>query len=253
MVHVHALPGTPYNQWSLGDIAVVAVQEAVALARAGFDAVMLENMHDRPYCLREVGPEIVAGMTAVGRAVRGAVTCPLGIQVLAGANRAALAVAQACGAAFIRAEGFVFSHVADEGLMGEADAAGLLRYRRAIGADAIAILADIKKKHSAHAITADVDIAETAKAAEFFGADGVIVTGSATGHATRVEDVQAVAEAVKLPVLVGSGATPANLRGLWPHADGFIVGSNLKVDGLWSNPLDEARVNTFVSAARGLR
>ncbi|HRX86082.1 MAG TPA: BtpA/SgcQ family protein [Phycisphaerae bacterium] len=252
MVHVRALPGTPYNTWSVGDIAVVAVQEAVALTRAGFDALILENMHDRPYCLREVGPEIVAGMTAVGRAVRAAVTCPLGIQVLAGANRAALAVAQACEAAFIRAEGFVFAHVADEGIMGEADAANLLRYRRAIGAEHIAVVADIKKKHSAHAITADVDLAETAKAAAFFGADGVIVTGTATGHATRAEDVSEVADAVDLPVLVGSGTTPQNLADLWPHADGFIVGSSLKVDGVWSNPLDPQRVDAFVAAANRL-
>jgi hypothetical protein len=253
MVHVRALPGTPYNERPLEDVVQVAVEEATALTRAGFDALILENMHDRPYCLREVGPEIVAGMTAVGCAVWSAVTCPLGVQVLAGANRAALAVAQACGAAFIRAEGFVFSHIADEGLMGEADAAALLRYRRAIGAEHIAILADIKKKHSAHAITADVDIAETAEAAEFFGADGVIVTGTATGHATSADDVRAVADAVNVPVFVGSGVTPENLPQLWPHADGFIVGSNLKVGGVWSHLLDAARVEAFVAAARKLR
>src|SRR6185295_17642379 len=109
---------------------------------------------------------------------------PLGVQVLAGANKEALAVAHAAGCQFIRAEGFVFAHVADEGLMPEADAGSLLRYRRAIGAEHIAVLADIKKKHSSHAITADVDLAETAKAAEFFGAEGVVVTGTATGEPT---------------------------------------------------------------------
>src|SRR6185436_15540194 len=138
-------------------------------------------MHDRPYAKRVIGPEIPAAMTAVGRAVRAAVKLPLGVQVLAGANREALAVALACGATFIRAEGFVFAHVADEGLM-EADAAELLRYRRAIGADAIAVFADVKKKHSAHAITADVGVVESALAAEFALADGVILTGTATGR-----------------------------------------------------------------------
>ena len=115
-----------------------------------------KNMHDRPYLLRHVGSEIVAAMTVVVQAVRQAVDVPLGVQILAGANTHALAVAHASDASFIRAEGFVFAQVSDEGLMDTADAAKLLRYRRLIGADEIAVIADIKKKHSSHAITADV-------------------------------------------------------------------------------------------------
>src|SRR6185295_9518480 len=113
--------------------------------------------------------------------VRRAVKLPLGVQVLAGANREALAVALCCGAAFVRVEGYVFAHVADEGLI-DASAGELLRYRRAIGAEHIKVFADIKKKHASHALTADVSLAETGRAAEFFLADGVIVTGSATGE-----------------------------------------------------------------------
>lgn len=110
-------------------------------------------------------------MAVIGSEVRHASGLPLGVQILAGANLAAMAVAHACGASFVRVEGFVFAHVADEELI-ESSAGELLRYRRAIGADAVRVFADIKKKHSAHAITADVDLAETARAAEFFQADG---------------------------------------------------------------------------------
>lgn len=66
--------------------------------------------------------------------------------VSAGANREALAVAQASGAEFIRAEGFVFSHVGDEGWM-DSCAGQLLRHRRAIGAEEVMIWTDINKKH----------------------------------------------------------------------------------------------------------
>jgi membrane complex biogenesis BtpA family protein len=249
MVHVRALPGTPRCREPLAAVVEHAVTEALALEQAGFDGLILENMHDVPYCLREVGPEIVAGMTATGCAVRAAVRCPLGIQVLAGANRAALAVALACSADFIRAEGFVFSHVADEGLMVEADAAGLLRYRKQIGAEHIAVVADIKKKHSAHAITADIDLPATAQAAAFSGADAIIVTGGATGEAASSSDVRAAAGATELPVLVGSGITPDNLPE-FAGAGGFIVGSYLKRDGVWSNPLDDARVTRMVQAVK---
>ena len=150
-------------------------------------------------------------MTVVATAVRREVPAlPLGIQVLAGANHESVAVAHASGARFVRVEGFVFAHVADEGLM-QSDAGTLLRYRRQVGAEAVAVFADVKKKHSAHAMTADMDIAETARAAEFFLADGVIVTGTATGRPADRAEVEAVADAVSIPTLVGSGTTPENI------------------------------------------
>jgi membrane complex biogenesis BtpA family protein len=253
MIHVGALPGTPYHRDSVDSIITQAVREAVMLRDGGFDAILIENMHDRPYLAQQVGPEIVAAMTAIGVAVREAVDLPLGVQVLGAANREALAVALALGARFIRAENFAYAHVADEGLMATADAGPLLRYRRAIGAEGIAVLADVKKKHASHAITADVDIAEAARTAAFFGADGIVVTGVATGRATQAEDVKTVWQAVELPVLIGSGTTPENIERYWPHANAFIVGSFLKEQGVWSNPPDAERIHAIVAAADALR
>ncbi len=245
MLHLGALPGTPAAAQPLAAIAERAVAEARIYHAAGYHAVMVENMHDRPYLNRAVGPEIVAAMTAVAVEVRRAVPLPLGVQVLAGANREALAVALAAGATFVRAEGFVFAHVADEGVM-EADAGALLRHRRAIGAEHVRVFADIKKKHAAHALTADVDLVETARAAAFFLADGVVVTGVSTGRAADPAEVRAVREAVSVPVLVGSGVTPENLARF--DADGVIVGSSVKQGGVWSNALDRARVEAVARA-----
>jgi len=253
MIHVGALPGTPLGARRLSDIAAAAVEEARLLAGFGLDAVMIENMHDRPYCRQSVGPEVVSAMTALAGAVRDAVDLPLGIQILAGANREALAVAAMVGGCFIRAENFVFAHVADEGLMPDADAAPLLRYRREIGAEHIRVFADIKKKHAAHALTADIDIAETARAAEFFGADGVVVTGVATGTPADLNDLRSAGAAVALPVAVGSGITPHNLAGFWPHADVLIVGSFYKQDGLWHRPIDPERLEVFMAAVAQAR
>ncbi len=253
MVHVGALPATPRACASLDQLISDAVADARALAGAGFDAIIIENMHDRPYVHDEHGPETTAIMTRVGVAIRDAArSTPLGIQVLSGGNREALAIALAIGGSFIRCENFVFSHVADEGLLPQAEAGGLLRYRRSIGADSIAIFADIKKKHASHAITADVSIADAAEAAAFFLADGVIVTGTATGKPTDPAELSAVRRAVKLPVLVGSGATPEQLPALLTHADGVIVGSWIKRDGRWENPVDPARCGAMSSAFRSL-
>ena len=253
MIHLPALPGSPRASLSPREIARHAVEEARVLAAAGFDAILIENMHDAPYLMRDVGAETVAAFTRAACEVRAAVDLPLGVQVLAGANRAALAVALAAECSFIRAEGFVFAAVADEGLLAEADAAPLLRYRRALGAVAerIAIFCDIKKKHTANAITADTSLAEHAHVAQFFGADGVIVTGNSTGVATPISDLSAARKACRLPVLAGSGATAASVREVLAVADAVIVGSDLKQDGVWWNPLDARRIEAFVRAARG--
>lgn len=252
MVHVGALPGTPKNNQSIQSIIATAVSDAKVLEQEGVDAIMIENMHDRPYLNRNVGAEVVAAMTAVACELRKVVSVPLGIQVLAGANKEALAVALAAGFDFIRAEGFVFGHLADEGMM-NSDAGELLRYRKQIGAEHIQVFTDVKKKHSSHAISYDISIEETAKAAEFFLVDGVIVTGNATGEKASIEDVKAVKSTVKVPVLIGSGVDERNILDYWNYADGFIIGSSFKKDGNWEKEVDDKRVRSFTQAINQMK
>jgi membrane complex biogenesis BtpA family protein len=252
MVHVGALPGTPKNRLTISEIISKALTDARILQEEGIDAILMENMHDRPYLNRIAGPEIVAAMTSVACALRTEISIPLGIQILAGANKEALAVAMAAGFDFIRAEGFVFGHLADEGLI-NSDAGELLRYRKMIGAAHIRIFTDIKKKHSSHNLTADVSIAETARAAEFFLSDGVIVTGSSTGEKASEDELTEVKKSVKIPVLVGSGIDIRNISDYWNLADGFIVGSSFKFNGNWENDVDRQRVKQFMQTINQLR
>jgi membrane complex biogenesis BtpA family protein len=250
MVHVAALPGAPAHRVAVARMVDQAIDEARVLADAGFDAVMLENMHDRPYVQPPHGPEVVAAMTRAVGAVRDALPqLPLGIQVLSGGEREALAVALACDAQFVRCENFVFAHVADEGLMPTAAAGPLLRYRRMIGAEHVRIFADIKKKHASHAVTGDIGVPEAAHAAEFFGADGVIVTGIFTGRPTSPEEVAAARASTALPVLVGSGVTPEQVRPLFDAgAAALIIGSAIKQRGRWDRPVDAERCRALVRA-----
>ncbi|XP_071424022.1 uncharacterized protein F13E9.13, mitochondrial-like isoform X6 [Pithys albifrons albifrons] len=251
MVHVAALPGTPRSSLPLTQIIDQACQEAEVYRDAGVDGLIIENMHDVPYTLCP-GPEVTAALAVVGAAVRQ--SCPrlaLGVQVLSAANRPALAVALAAGLDFIRAEGFVFSHVADEGII-NACAGDLLRYRKQIGAENIQIFADIKKKHSAHALTADVSVAQTAEAAQLFLADGVVLTGTATGLPTDPRELQEVKHAVKIPVLIGSGVTLENVRN-YLDASALIIGSYFKKEGYWANAVDPDRVKKFVECISTLR
>ena len=251
MIHVQALPGTPQNHLSVSEIAAQAVKEARVLAENGMQAIMLENMHDTPYLNRQVGPEIISALTRVAHEVRDVTDLPLGLQILAGANQAALAVAQAAEMQFIRAEGFVFGHMADEGLL-QSDAGELLRYRRQIGAEYIKVFTDIKKKHSSHALTADVSLEDTVEAAEFFLSDGVIITGTHTGKPVNNQELSEVYSSAKLPVLVGSGVSPEGLSKIVSSADAFIVGSYFKEAGSWKNDPDPERIQALVQARKTL-
>lgn len=229
--------------------------EAALYKRHAIDAVMLENMHDLPYVQqRHLQPETVACMTRLALEIRSIMpaSTPCGIQILACGNREALAVAKAAGFQFIRAEGYVFAHIADEGFT-DATAGTLLRYRRNIEADDVLVFCDLKKKHSSHAITGDVSLLDTAHMAGFFLADGVVLTGTATGEPTSLLDVAAVCGHVDQPVLIGSGVTAANLEQYYGQADGLIVGSHFKEDGVWRNELCEQRVGDFMRQVKVLR
>lgn len=252
VVHVSALPGTPAYAGGIDGIVKTALEDAGAYVVGGVDAVMLENMHDTPYERGGVGPEITAAMTAVACAVRRETDLPLGIQILAGANLEAMAVAHAAGLDFIRAEAYAFAHVADEGII-ESSAAKLLRYRKLIGADRIQVCADIKKKHAAHAITADVSLGETAAAVEFMRGDVVIVSGVATGQPPNLEDLREAKRHCRIPVLLGSGIDVDNVASFFDDADGFIVGSSLKREGKWTNSVERQRVEALVGRVKELR
>jgi membrane complex biogenesis BtpA family protein len=246
VIHVAALPGAPTNTLPVSEIVAQAIREAAIYRDCGVDGVIIENMHDTPYLRGSVGPEIVAAMAVIGAAVKTESRLPTGIQILAGANIEAMAVAHAADLDFIRAEAYAFAHVADEGLI-QSSAAALLRYRKMIGADRVRVWADVKKKHSSHSITADVSLGATAEAVEFMRADAVIVTGSVTGEAPKIADVEEAKAHCRAPVLLGSGIDADNVADFYQAADGFIIGSYFKVDGRWANPVDAERVRRLIT------
>jgi membrane complex biogenesis BtpA family protein len=252
VIHVGALPGTPASRSSVEELTELAVREAAVYRDGGVDGLMIENMHDVPYLRGSVGPEIVAALAVVARAVKTETDLPVGVQILAAANVEAVAVAHAASLDFIRAEAFAFAHVADEGFI-ESSAARLLRFRRQIGAERVRVWADVKKKHSSHAITADVSLGETCAAVEFMRADAVIITGGVTGEPPRIEDVREAKAHCRLPVILGSGISVENVAEFYDAADGFIVGSYFKERGLWSNAVERARVERLTEAVRALR
>ena len=250
-VHLPALPGAPaYDGRSIDEICAFAVEEVGTFTDAGFDGVMIENAGDLPYARPEdLGPEVAASLAVVTREVVRSTGVPVGITCVANGVVPALAAAKASGASFVRANVWVTAYVANEGFL-DGEAAASLRYAAAIGAAHVLVLADVKVKFGAHAVTADRGIAEVAKDAQMYCADAVIVTGSRTGDPASVADVREVSGAVELPVLVGSGINADNVGALFEVADGAIVGASVKQGQRWWNRVDPTLAAALVAAAR---
>ncbi len=244
MVHLRPLPGSPGWGGDMHAVRRAARLDAERLVEGGCDAVIVENMGDVPYLRGAVAPETVA---AASMCVSDVVSLgiPVGVQLLAAANLEALGVAVAAGAQFIRAEAFAYAHVADEGWL-DACAGPLLRRRTALRAT-VAVWADVQKKHAAHAVTADVPLADLARGTVFCGADALVVTGTETGRPTDRVHVEAVRSAGR-PVAVGSGVNPGNAAALAATADALIVGSFLKAEGDWRRAVDVDRVRAMRAA-----
>jgi uncharacterized protein len=247
MVHVAPLPGSPRWNGSMEALVAAAVADAHALVDNGMDALLVENYGDAPFTPGRVEAATVAGLAVVAGEIRRALPqTPLGINVLKNDARAALAVACAVGARFIRVNVHAGTVVADQGLV-HSDAYHTLRDRRLLGAD-IAIFADVGGKHAMPLVP--VDLAQHARDLTQRGlADGLVVSGQATGATTPIEDVKRVRGAVpEVPLLVGSGVTPDTAGALLAVADALIVGTALKKNGDVGAPVDPERVRRLVAA-----
>jgi uncharacterized protein len=251
MVHLLPLPGSEdYRGGGLGQILEQALAEAHTLANGGVDAIMIQNTGDLPPA-PEGEPETIAYMSAIGAALRREVASPIGVNVLANGAVSALAVAHAIGAAFVRIKVYVGAVVATEGLLTGA-ARQALEFRRKIGAEQIAIAADIFDRTSAP--VGDLPIEVAADLALRHGhADALIVSGFTIADAlARVRAIKAAIPGAI--VLAGGGTTADNVGQFLEYCDGVIVGSSIKNTGTFVGTVDPARLAAYmqaVAAARG--
>jgi hypothetical protein len=250
MVHVLPLPGSPRWGGRMEDVVAAALADARALVDGGMDALLVENHGDAPFTPARVEAGTVAGLSLAADALRRAFPdVPLGVNVLKNDARAALAIATAVGARFIRVNVHAGAVLADQGIV-HSDAHGTLRDRRLLGADVL-IFADVQGKHAVP--LAPVELEQEARDLVHRGlADALVVTGRATGEPTPLGDVKRVRGASGgVPILVGSGVTPETIAETLSVADAVIVGTSLKHGGDVRNPVDPARVRKLVAAARG--
>jgi membrane complex biogenesis BtpA family protein len=247
---VHLLPLPTSARWGGSLKAVIdrAEQEATALAAGGVDGIIVENFFDAPFTQSQVDPAVVSAMTLITQRLMNLVTLPVGINVLRNDTQGAMAIASCVKAHFIRVNVLTGVMATDQGFI-EGQAHQLLRYRRELGSD-VKILADVLVKHARPLGSPNLTTA-VQETIERGLADGVILSGWATGSPPNLEDLELASAAAKgIPVFIGSGADWENIGTLMQAADGVIVSSSLKRHGRIEQPIDPIRVSQFVEATR---
>ncbi len=250
VVHLPPLPGSPRHSGE--DYVAAAVRDARALAAAGFDALIVENFGDAPFFKEVVPPETIAAMACAVSAVRAAAPgLPVGVNVLRNDARAALGIAAATGATFIRVNVHTGAAVADQGVI-EGRAAETLRARAALRAP-VRIFADVNVKHAVplgRPAPLALQVEDTVRRGL---ADAVIVTGPTTGRPPARDDLAGARAGLRgsaAALYAGSGVTAATIPEIAPLVDGAIVGTSIKVDGVTSNPVDPRAARAFMRAWR---
>ena len=256
-LHLLSLPGSHhYRGESMGELLDYTLDEVKDLIDAGVDGLIIENHGDIPFLQPdEIGYETVSAMTYIGTEVQkyaAAYQIPVGVNCLANAAIPALAIGKAITARFVRVNQFVNAYIANEGFI-EGLAGKIMRYRTMIKAEDIAIFADVHVKHGSHSIVADRSIREQAKDVLFFCGDVLICTGSRTGDPPEEHELREIKVTPDTPVIIGSGLTVETAERLLAIADGAIVASDFKEDGVWQHKVSRERVLRFMDSIRQIR
>jgi membrane complex biogenesis BtpA family protein len=246
VVHLLPLPTSPHWGGDLHRVIDRAEQEATALASGGVHGLIVENFFDAPFTKGAVDPAVVSAMSLIVQRLQQLVALPLGVNVLRNDAQSAIAIATCTQAQFIRVNVLTGVMATDQGLI-EGCAYDLLRYRRALDSS-VHILADVLVKHARPLGSPNLTTA-VQETIDRGLADGIILSGWATGSPPSLEDLELAKAAAKgTPVFIGSGASWENIGKLIQAADGVIVASSLKRKGDIRQTIDPIRVRQFVEA-----
>ncbi len=251
MCHLMALPGDPRYDADAGMGAVVewARRDLLALQEGGVDAVMFSNEFSLPY-LTEVETVTVAAMARIIGELLPDIRIPFGVNVLWD-PKASLDLAAATGAAFVR-EIFSGVYASDFGLW-DTNCGAVVRHQHAIDAQEVKLLFNIVPEAAKY--LAERDVASIAKSTVFnHGPDALCVSGLTAGAKTDVQTLKRVKEAVpETVVFANTGVRPENVAQQLRIADGAVVGTTFKINGVFENHVDADRVRSFMEKVKAIR
>lgn len=251
MCHIRALPGDPYYDEKKGMNWVLdkAHEDLQALQNGGVDAVMFSNEFSLPY-LTDVRKETLAAMGYVIGRLHSEIRIPFGVNVLWD-PAASLDLAAATGAKFVR-EIFTGVYASDFGLW-NTNCGDVARHRQAIAAGNVKLLMNIVPEAAKY--LGDRNVVEIARSTVFnCKPDALCVSGLTAGSSTDEQLLKQVKETVgDTVVFANTGCRVENIAQQLSVADGAIVGTTFKKDGVFDNFVDEPRVRRFMDAVRAFR
>jgi len=251
MAHFPPLPGFPLYDDSRGiDYIIRRIRDDVKnLQDGGVDYIMFCNENDRPYKLKADFTTVAVMGRTIGE-ISKEIKVPFGIDVLWDPI-AAISLAKATGASFIR-EIVTGTYVSDMGLW-NTNVGELYRYRKLIDAGNIAIFFNISAEFAYNLDRRPLE--EIAKSVAFSSlADVILVSGPKTGVSPSLEMIRKVKEGVKdVPIFVNTGLNIENAKELLKIANGAIVGTSLKKNGVTWDPVDKERVKKLMKVVSEIK
>jgi len=266
VIHLPRLPSSKarIEDFDINVLINKVVREATLLDELGYTGVIVENYGDNPYPKRTRDPLTLSVLSLVVREVVKSVSIPVGINVLRNSGLEAYSIAVATGAKFIRVNALIETIITDSGLI-EAEAPRLRNIR--YNYPGVKIYADIFVKHGVSlnltysSILANLTNIMYINKLDYIrgivrdyiergGADALVVTGLATGEPPSKDYVNLIKKYSTIPVIVGSGVNPSNVSSYLEVADGIIIGSWIKVNGVAGNPIDPDRAKFFINKVR---
>ena len=251
VIHLKPLPGSCGSREKFDDILNFALHDAENLVEGGISQVIVENFGDAPFRCDSVEPHTVAFMTrAILRIKEEFPDLTVGVNVLRNDGKAAVGIAAATDARFVRINVLTYAMVTDCGLI-NGMAHEIMRYKKLLNPE-IKVYADVLVKH-AYPLSEYNPVQIAKDTAERGGADAIIVTGESTGQEVNIEILEKIKSGLKnTKVFVGSGVTAQNIKNYSRYADGFIVGTSIKKYGLVDNPVDPVKVKELVEIIKGI-
>jgi len=251
MCHLNALPSDPYFDKGGGMKAVInwARKDLLALQNGGVDAVMFSNEFSLPY-LTKVKTVTTASMARVIGELMSDIRIPFGVNVLWDPI-ASLDLAVSVGAKFIR-EIFSGVYASDFGLW-DTNCGEVIRHQHAIGAQNVKLLFNIVPEAARY--LGNREIVDIATSTVFnHRPDALCVSGLTAGAETDAQTLKLVKKAVpETVVFANTGVRLQNVAEQLSIADGAVVGTTFKVEGIFENHVDEKRVKKFMDKVRSLR
>ncbi len=251
MCHMQAMPGDPGFDKAGGmkKVLEAARHDLLALQEGGVDAVMFSNEFSLPY-LTSVKTETVAAMARVIGELMPEISIPFGVNVLWDPKQS-LSLAVATGAKFIR-EIITGVYASDFGLW-NTNVGETVRHQYAIGAENVKLLYNIVPEAARY--LADRDIVSIARSTVFNNKpDALCVSGLTAGTETDSQILQKVKNAVpNTVVFANTGVRLENVENQLSIADGAVVGTTFKKDGIFENAVDVARVKKFMDKVKSFR